>query len=133
MKELKRKKIKIAIASLRRPKSNFVETLRKFGLIELTDIFSCYADLSNTPSPGEERKLMEIKTTLYRKALQTAKVSPSRTLGIGDMVLDIIAGKKAGIKMIGVLTGYANSVKLKRAGAICVLKSVSSLPTKLRN
>ena len=51
---------------------------------------------------------------------------------VGDSIYDMIAGKRAGIKAIGVLTGHTSSMLLKKQGADYVIKSVSELPKLLK-
>lgn len=51
---------------------------------------------------------------------------------IGDSIYDIIAGKKAGIKSIGVLTGHYSRMLLKKQDADYIIKSVKELPKLLK-
>ena len=51
---------------------------------------------------------------------------------IGDSIYDIMAGKKAGVKTIGVLTGHYSKMLLKKQDADHIIKSVNELPKLLR-
>ena len=51
---------------------------------------------------------------------------------VGDSIYDIIAGKKANVKSIGVLTGHYHSSLLKKQGADHIIKSVKELPRLLK-
>jgi phosphoglycolate phosphatase len=46
---------------------------------------------------------------------------------VGDHVIDIQAGKKVGMKTVGVLTGRINKEEFQRAGADYVLKDASKV------
>lgn len=50
---------------------------------------------------------------------------------VGDSIYDIIAGRKAGVKTIGVLTGHYAETLLRKQGASYVIKSVKDLPSLL--
>ena len=47
---------------------------------------------------------------------------------VGDSIYDMIAGKRAGVKTIGVLTGHTSKAKLKKYKPLAILKSVAELP-----
>ncbi len=50
---------------------------------------------------------------------------------VGDSIYDMIAGKRAKVKTIGVLTGHTSKEKLKRYGANRIIRSVADLPKLL--
>jgi len=50
---------------------------------------------------------------------------------VGDTIYDIIAGKRAGVKTIGVLTGNQSRAKLARQKPWKILKSINGLPKVL--
>jgi phosphoglycolate phosphatase len=54
-------------------------------------------------------------------------VSPEETLMVGDHIIDIQAGKRAGMKTIGVLTGRTKKEEFEQAGADYVFKDVSEV------
>ena len=51
---------------------------------------------------------------------------------VGDSIYDIIAGRKAKVKTIAVLTGHYSKNKLKKHHPDFILKSVNNLPSLLR-
>jgi len=51
---------------------------------------------------------------------------------IGDSIYDIIAGKKANIKTIAVLTGHYHELLLRKQNPDYIIKSVSELPKVLK-
>jgi phosphoglycolate phosphatase-like HAD superfamily hydrolase len=46
---------------------------------------------------------------------------------VGDHIIDIQAGKRVGMKTIGVLTGRTKKEEFENAGADCVLRDVSEV------
>ncbi|HXW36539.1 MAG TPA: HAD family hydrolase [Nitrososphaerales archaeon] len=65
------------------------------------------------------------------KALGILQVSPSDAVYVGDSLLDILAGKAAGIRVISIATGLYSRERLKSEGAEFVLGSISELPSVL--
>jgi phosphoglycolate phosphatase len=59
--------------------------------------------------------------------MRSLQVSGDETVMVGDHVLDILAGKKVGMKTVGVLTGYIKREEFEKAGADYILKSVSEI------
>ena len=51
---------------------------------------------------------------------------------VGDSIYDIIAGRKARIKTIGVLSGHYSRILLKKQGADHIINSVNDLPKLLK-
>jgi HAD superfamily hydrolase (TIGR01549 family) len=61
-------------------------------------------------------------------AVKQARVIASEVLYVGDMVEDILMGKKAGTKTAAVLCGFATPERLVQAEPDLVLRDVSALP-----
>lgn len=59
--------------------------------------------------------------------MRSLQVSGDETVMVGDHVLDILAGKKVGMKTVGVLTGYIKREEFEKAGADYILRSVSEI------
>ena len=59
--------------------------------------------------------------------MRSLQVSGEETVMVGDHVLDILAGKKVGMKTVGVLTGYIKREEFEKAGADYILRSVSEI------
>ena len=59
--------------------------------------------------------------------LGALKVSGEETVMVGDHIIDIQAGKKVGMKTVGVLTGRINREEFEKAGADYVLKDVTEV------
>jgi HAD superfamily hydrolase (TIGR01549 family) len=58
-------------------------------------------------------------------------VAPAQCWFIGDTNLDVLAGKRAGVFAVGVLTGFGEKRELERAGADLVLLSVVEIADHL--
>ena len=65
-------------------------------------------------------------------AVKRARVAASDVLYVGDMVEDILMGKKAGTKTAAVLCGFATPALLMRAKPDLVLRDVSALPKAIK-
>jgi len=59
--------------------------------------------------------------------MKALRVSGAEAVMVGDHVLDILAGKKVGMKTVGVLTGYIKREEFEKAGADYILSSVSEI------
>lgn len=59
--------------------------------------------------------------------MKTLRISGEESMMVGDHIIDIQAGKRAGMKSIGVLTGRTKKEEFERAGADCVLTSASEI------
>ncbi len=64
-------------------------------------------------------------------ALTRFGVPPAQALMCGDHTMDIVAGKRAGARTVGVLTGDASPAAFVEAGADLVLACISELPAYL--
>jgi len=64
---------------------------------------------------------------IFEAALEIAGVKPSEAVVIGDSPWDAVAAKKAGIPMIGVLTGGFMDEELRRRGARAVFADLREL------
>jgi len=65
-------------------------------------------------------------------AVKRARVVASEVLYVGDMVEDILMGKKAGTKTAAVLCGFATPERLMRAEPDLVLRDVSAIPKAIK-
>jgi phosphoglycolate phosphatase len=59
--------------------------------------------------------------------MESLNISERESVMVGDHVIDIQAGKKVGMKTVGVLTGRINKEEFQRAGADYVLKDASKV------
>jgi phosphoglycolate phosphatase len=59
--------------------------------------------------------------------MESLKVSGQESVMVGDHIIDIQAGKKVGMKTIGVLTGRTKKEEFEKAGADYILRDVSEV------
>lgn len=84
-------------------KGFIVDKLKQFNLTEFfTSIVDWYDTKKRKPEPDQ---IME--------CMRQLGASPEETIYIGDMDGDMIAGQRAGVKVIGVTWGWHNPEKLK--------------------
>jgi len=65
------------------------------------------------------------------RAVKMLGLTPSQCCFIGDTELDVLAGKRAGVFAVGVLSGFGERRELERAGADLILPSVAEIPDHL--
>jgi pyrophosphatase PpaX len=63
-------------------------------------------------------------------AISYLDVKPSQVVYIGDHIYDILAGKKAGVKTIGVYKGIVQKNTFLKEGAHIVVSSLKELLVK---
>jgi phosphoglycolate phosphatase len=59
------------------------------------------------------------------RVMDSLKISAKEAIMVGDHIIDIQAGKRVGMKTIGVLTGRTKKEEFEKAGADYVLRDVS--------
>jgi len=67
------------------------------------------------------------------RVMDSLKVSGEEAMMVGDHIIDIQAGKRVGMKTIGVLTGRTKKEEFEKAGADCILRDASEVCELLRN
>jgi len=60
--------------------------------------------------------------------LEALEVAPKEAIVIGDSVIDMKSAKALGAFAVGVPTGISTIEELTRAGAICVITSLTAVP-----
>jgi HAD superfamily hydrolase (TIGR01549 family) len=120
LKELKKKKKKIIIVSLREKRSVLVEQLKKFRMNKYIDgIF-----ISNESPFGKDQD--EMKKSLIQKILKRYGLKSKECVMVGDTLADIRGGKRCGLGAIGVTTGLAGKKLLQKEKAM-VIDDISQL------
>jgi len=114
LKSLRSKGLKVGIVT-----RNCEEAVRKVlpDIEEYCDVFVS-RDLIKKVKPHPEQ------LTSVMKALN---VSGEQAVMVGDHTIDIQAGKRVGMKTIGVLTGRVKKEEFEKAGADYVLKDASEI------
>jgi HAD superfamily hydrolase (TIGR01549 family) len=67
----------------------------------------------------------------FLKAMKELQVQPDECFVVGDEPVDMMGGKRAGAKTIGLPQGFFTGQELERAGADRILTSLDMLPTAL--
>lgn len=61
------------------------------------------------------------------ESLDQLKLAPNDAVFVGDMVFDIEAGRAAGVRTLGVTTGYATRETLEKAGCSAIFDRISDV------
>ncbi len=95
--------------------------LRRLELWKLTEYFGSIV----TPE-----QLPEFKPSPqpFLAAMQELRLLPADSYVIGDEPVDMIGGKKAGARTIGVPQGFYSGEELSKAGADFIAESLAALP-----
>lgn len=115
--ELQRRGLTMTIATSRSSKS-LHEFLSDMGIAGYMS-FIMTGDLVEKGKPDPEPVL---------KTLAALEADASETLVVGDMPVDILMGRGAGVKTCGVTWGNASRLELEAAGADFIIDSMSELP-----
>ncbi|HVJ35630.1 MAG TPA: HAD hydrolase-like protein [Terriglobia bacterium] len=91
--------------------------------------FATYFDGIHGSMPGGE---LDHKPELLAHILSEHRLSPSRSLMVGDRRHDIAGAHAVGMRGLGVLWGYGNRDELETAGADQLVESVADLARTVR-
>jgi phosphoglycolate phosphatase len=114
LKSLRKKGIKIGIIT-----RNCEEAVRKvfLGIDDFCDVFVSRNSVKKVkPHPDHLTYVME-----------SLKTSGEESVMVGDHIIDIQAGKRVGMKTIGVLTGRIKKEEFEKAGADYILRDASEI------
>ncbi len=103
LKYLRKNNYKLAIAS-NRPTKYCLIILRHLGLLKYFDYVLC----------ADKLKYKKPHPQILRRIIRHFKVTPGRTVYIGDMAIDAQAGKRAKIRAIIVPTGSSSKKEIAR-------------------
>ncbi len=116
-------KAKLALTTRRNvSKEEVIRELAKFGLAEYFQNVITSRDTQH-PKPSPDA-LVESSRQL--------KVGISECLVVGDSVIDVRAGRNAGAKTVGVLSGIFSREELEREEPDLILENISKLPAFLK-
>lgn len=115
--ELRQNGFKLAIATLK-PRTMAVELLERSGLYGKFDV------ISGQIAEGIETLT---KAEIVRGAMDMLGAAPEDTVLVGDTKYDVVGGHEAGLKVIGVRYGYAESGELENAGADIIVETIGDL------
>ena len=113
------KKAKLALITMRYvPKEKVCEELRKFDLAKYFNYVITALD-TDDPKPSPEALI---------KCAEQLDIQICKCVVVGDSITDIRAGKSAGAKTVGVLSGIFSHSELEKEKPDLILKSVNQLP-----
>lgn len=115
--ELRQNGFKLAISTLK-PRTMAVELLERSGLYGKFDV------ISGQIAEGIETLT---KAEIVRGAMDMLGAAPEDTVLVGDTKYDVVGGHEAGLKVIGVRYGYAESGELENAGADIIVETLGDL------
>ncbi|MFH0771323.1 MAG: HAD family hydrolase [Candidatus Omnitrophota bacterium] len=116
LRELKARGCKLAIASNRPPKYSKI-LLKHLDLLKYFDMVACAKDKTE----------IKPKPILIPKILKRLKVNKDEALYVGDMAIDVRAGRNAGVRAVAVLGGSSSASELRKAGPCAVIKKLSNV------
>lgn len=112
-----KKKIGVVTSTHRRFLDTKLAPLKAAGVLGLIGCIICIEDVREfKPAPDP---LIECTRIMA--------VQPEKSIYVGDSSVDMRAGKAAGMKTVGVLTGMDSYEMLKAAGADIIVQSVAGL------
>lgn len=113
---LKKRNYKLAIASNRPPKfSNIL--IKYLGLKKYFDLVIC----------AKDKNEIKPKPDLLHRIIRKLNIDPAEALYVGDMTIDVDAGRNAGIKTIAVLGGSSSKAELKKAKPFKIISRITEL------
>ncbi len=113
---LKNKGYKLAVASNRPTEFSWI-LIRHLGLRKYFDYVLC-ADKLRHIKPHPE---------ILNKIMKKLSLKPYQTIYVGDMVIDVQAGRRAGIKTIIVPTGSSTKSEIKRQKPYRIIRGITDL------
>lgn len=116
LKEIKAKGYLVAAIS-NRARESLLADLRETKLAEFFDLIVSAEDVKN-PKPHKEHILV---------ALSSLEVLPDDSYMVGDLEVDILAGKSAKVKTVGVTYGFAGS-QIKKYKPDFIIDDIGELP-----
>jgi phosphoglycolate phosphatase len=121
LQDLKRNKYRVAIASNRPTKFSLI-ILKKLKIQKYFDYVLC-ADKLKKGKPHPE---------ILRKILARFALSPREALYVGDMGIDLQAGRRAGVKTVAVVTGSCTRQELSDMKPHAIISRVDQVKRLLK-
>ncbi len=110
---LRNRDIELAIASNRPPRFTDI-LLKHLDLKKYFDLIVC----------AKNKEEIKPKPDLLLRIIKRLKVAPRQALYVGDMVIDVYAGKNAKIRTISVLGGSSTKEELRKARPFKIIQSL---------
>lgn len=113
---LKKKGYKLAVASNRPPKFSMI-LLKHLDMLKYFDAVECARDKSE----------IKPKPFLIPRILRQLGIKKKEALYVGDMTVDVHAGRNAGVTVVAVLGGSSSHSELKEAEPCGIARKLSNL------
>jgi len=110
----------LAVASNRPTKFSLI-VLRHLGIWRHFDYVLC-GDKARRPKPYPD---------ILRQILKRFKLAPSQAMYVGDMTIDVEAGRRARVRTVAVCGGSSRKKELSALQPVAIIKSVAQLPDLL--
>ncbi|MHA1583806.1 MAG: HAD family hydrolase [Promethearchaeota archaeon] len=112
------------------------ERIKKwFKIIGIEKLFSLYISRDERKVYGVKPSPRPILALLLKikRQYNLGKINKKRVAFVGDLGTDIIAGREAGIKAIGVLSGHSTKGELELYSPDFILKDINEIPARLND
>lgn len=119
---LKRRGYKLAVASNRPTRFSWI-LIRHLGLKPYFNYVLC-ADKLRSGKPDPQ---------ILKMIMKRLSVPARDTVYVGDMIIDAIAGKRAGVKTVIVTTGSSSISQIRRERPWKIIKKIKDLPELLQS
>ena len=121
LKELRKKGFKMGIVTFqRKPRlERRLETWKLKGYFQSIITPEQQAEFKPSPQP-------------FLTAIEELGLKPAQCFVVGDEPVDMIGGKKAGTKTVGLPQGFFSEEELKSAGADFIISSITLLPQTVK-
>jgi len=107
---------KLAVCS-NRPRKFSMILLKKLGLTKYFDMIEC----------ADNKKELKPSPFLINRIIRRMKVKKGEALYVGDMDLDIKAGRNAGVRTVAVVGGSSSRAELEKAGPFRIVRSLCGI------
>ena len=107
-----------------------VTFVRKLRIHRRLDNWKLNEYFRSVMTPDDEPEFKPSPRPFF-KAMEELQVRPDECFVVGDEPVDMIGGKRAGAKTIGLPQGFFTGQELEKAGADRILTSLDSLTTVL--
>ncbi len=107
LRELKRMRFKVGIATMRYTRSGVESELKSLGVAPFTDSLLTREDLGLGQTLGSLEETVDKRTQLVMKTLEELNVGSDEAFLVGDSWWDVRAGKRMGMRTVLVKTGFS--------------------------
>jgi N-acetyl-D-muramate 6-phosphate phosphatase len=108
-----------------------VTTRSRYHITRFLEAFPTIAPLFDTTCGLQDSHRLKPHPWPVQLTAKRLGLAPADCLMVGDTVVDIKAGRRAGAWTAGVLCGFGQRAELERAGAHLILESTADLPSRL--